>query len=797
MARPLIVLKIALLMVSTSWAGAITGIVANAITGKPVVGAQVTLMQSGVVDTTDTAGFYRFDSLTSGSYHLLFSADSYDPLVRNDVYVAGVSAAVVDAALLPLGGEKVDRMTVTASSFAKAPDMTASSKIMNFDELLRAPGAMMDAQRAVQSMPGVASGADNINEIIVRGGTPGENLFIMDNIEISNPNHFAAQGSGGGVISLVNPLLVKGLVFNAGAPPAQYGGKASSVLDITLREGNNKMILGGVDIGVAGLGLHAEGPLWPQATFMASGTKSFLDLIARFEKTTAVPQYWGGQAKITQKAGWATVTANTVFGRNNIHIPFADRDLGTQGENISSSGDVYAGGVSASGLIGSALSATISVFASGNTFVQKEYTSDSSAPEVVFYQNDSREQEQTVKLGLGIDLPRDMRLLVGGHVRRADFDIGIEEMVDTLYTYSADSQKTPVLDAQGNPITTAPLSVAHGVGFKYGGYFSAIVPLGRLRVAPGVRFDGFDYINGYVVSPRMNAAFSLLDNLDITAAFGIQAQDPAYTDLVIDPANKNLKPFRALTSVGGLELTFAHLDAKATVEGYYKQYSDLPVDSSLFLSKESNRFTATNVLVSEGRGTSYGLEFYLQKKLTNHFSGSIAYSYSQSWREDLRLGREKDRYPADYDFRHNCSFTGGYKHELLDKEWYRSLSKRLWFRLLSPVCPIADRMELSLQWRYLGGRPYTEPTYNPSYRIWSISPNADLNTSRYPAYHRLDLRFERRYAFGFLHLIYYFDLQNIYGRTNVWQYLFVDGKDSKSTIYQIPFFPAGGMIVGF
>jgi hypothetical protein len=111
--------------------------------------------------------------------------------------------------------------------------------------------------------------------------------------------------------------------------------------------------------------------------------------------------------------------------------------------------------------------------------------------------------------------------------------------------------------------------------------------------------------------------------------------------------------------------------------------------------------------------------------------------------------------------------------------------------------PLADRMEISTRFRYLGGRPYTRPAYLSEYRIWGIDNAGTLNADRYEPYHRLDVRFERRYGFGFLQMIYYIDLQNIYARKNIWQYLFVDGDPRPSAIYQLPFVPAGGVIIGF
>jgi len=91
------------------------------------------------------------------------------------------------------------------------------------------------------------------------------------------------------VISVVNPLMVKKLTFNSGAPPARYGGKASSVLDIDLRDGNREAILGGLDLGFSGAGLLAEGPLWGRCLLPGLLQKSYLDVVADFEPSPPSP----------------------------------------------------------------------------------------------------------------------------------------------------------------------------------------------------------------------------------------------------------------------------------------------------------------------------------------------------------------------------------------------------------------------------------------------------------------------------------------------------------------------------
>jgi len=135
---------------------------------------------------TDTMGKFSMDTIPAGSYTALFTKDSYETQTIGDVYVSGQAEKRLDVEMSP-GVYKLDNMVVRASSFRKAPDMASSSKIISADELLRSPGALMDVQRVVQNLPSVASGGDQTNEIVVRGSTPGENLFIMDNIEIPTP----------------------------------------------------------------------------------------------------------------------------------------------------------------------------------------------------------------------------------------------------------------------------------------------------------------------------------------------------------------------------------------------------------------------------------------------------------------------------------------------------------------------------------------------------------------------------------------------------------------------------------
>ena len=276
--------------------------------------------------------------------------------------------------------------------------------------------------------------------------------------------------------------------------------------------------------------------------------------------------------------------------------------------------------------------------------------------------------------------------------------------------------------------------------------------------------------------------------IDLTGSFGIQYQDPDYADLVATKQNKNLKPRKATTGILGAEYLLKKISAKTVVETYYKQYDDLPVEEALMTPDSLDK---SDVLLSVGKGRSYGIEFFIQKKLTRNFFFTAAYSLSRSEYLDPRPGRENQWYRGDFDFRNALTVTGGCKIDLIEKEWYKKVHDSWWLIALSPVIPIADRVELSAKWRYLGGRPRTQPVWNKEYERWVLNQH-DLNSSQYPDYHRLDLRFERRYGFGFLHMIYYFDLQNIYNKENIWNYMYSNHHASETPIYQFSFFRQEG-----
>ncbi len=153
-------------------------------------------------------------------------------------------------------------------------------------------------------------------------------------------------------------------------------------------------------------------------------------------------------------------------------------------------------------------------------------------------------------------------------------------------------------------------------------------------------------------------------------------------------------------------------------------------------------------------------------------------------------------YNWDYDYRNVFTIIGGYKSRLYETEWYRNLKEQMWYQFTAWLLPFGDEVEVSMKWRYLGGRPFTPPVYHPEYKRWLVEDTQFLNSKRYPEYHRLDFRLDRRFFFETWNMVFFIDIMNIYGKDNIWEYQYNDDGTIEDVLqYQV--FPVGGVILEF
>lgn len=777
--------------------GTLKGRVLSAVSGKPVPGAKVNIVKPdgmGREAVTDSSGRFRLDSLPPGSYDLLVRHGEYEAALIRNIILLGDVAEEREVELMPPTLELAERKAI-AAPVQKIYDMPNSTHVIDAEEIRRTPGALMDVQRVVQKFPGVQARGDNVNEVIARGGFPGENLFILDNIEIPNPNYFGNQGTGGGVISVVNPLMVKKLTFNSGAPPARYGGKASSVLDISLRDGNSQTVFGGLDLGFSGAGLLAEGPLWPGASFLTSYKKSYLDVVAEFEPSTAIPRFWGGQTKVTQRAGNGSLIADGLIGRSSIRIEDAENSFGTEGDVIEAGGDVFAVGSTLTQYAGDQWEYSATVSGTGNITRREQFF---KGADTVLSDRETREYEDAAK-GEAVYFAADKaKWTVGGESEWILFRDDNRARPDTLKAYvsASDTVGTPFLDPSGKVVDKfiAPSSQldTHKEAMYASVNFAASK---RLFLALGLRGEYFAYADDWYLMPRASLRWAARGNLDVTAAAGLQTQTQNPIDYMAKAENRTLDSKRAATA--SLELDWyprRHI-TNLGLNVYAKHYDNLLMDAVLAGNGPVYQFQSSPDRLDDGEALSRGVELFLERKLAGNWFSSLAYSYSISETRFQELNGY-DWFPSDFDFTHVVNFTGGAVYDLSGKSWYRDMRETAWFKSLCWLIPLGDRLEGSFRLRYSTGRPYTPLAYDPAFRRWALRTDA-INSQRFPDYYSLDVRLEKRLGYGWLRMMFYFDFQNVLGRENVFTYLYNDQTGKRVTVKQLPFFPMGGFIIGF
>ena len=281
----------------TTGVGAISGVVVDAA-GQPAEGVRVCALDTASCATSDARGVFRIGDLRAGGYRLEILPLEGLPFTSEQVDVrAGLDGTV--EITLPTAENFQQTVTVTAPAFQAPEAVKNSGFLVEPRQILKSAAALQDVSRYVQGLPGVVIGTNDFrNDIIVRGGSPLENLFVVDNVEIPNINAFANFASAGGTVSLLDAELLQDVTFLTGGYPAPYINRTSSVLQVTQREGSRKEFGGWATLGFAGAGAILEGPINAgKGSWVLSARRSFLDVFTDDVGFGGVPVVYSFNAK--------------------------------------------------------------------------------------------------------------------------------------------------------------------------------------------------------------------------------------------------------------------------------------------------------------------------------------------------------------------------------------------------------------------------------------------------------------------------------------------------------------------
>ncbi|HEY3404132.1 MAG TPA: TonB-dependent receptor [Ohtaekwangia sp.] len=736
--------------------GIIRGKVLDAINNDPVPFANILIQGTSTGVVSDENGNYEIPSLEPALYNLEASFVGYKKAVIYEVQVTNARPAVVDFRLEE-EAEKLEEVVVSAANaFVKSDESPLSLRTIGSTEIKRTPGGNRDISKVIRSLPGVASTPSFRNDIIIRGGSPSENTFYLDGIQIPVINHFQTQGSSGGPVGIINVDLLQEVNFYSGAFPANRSNTMSSVFDFQLKEGrNDKWTFNGI-VGATDLGVTFEGPVTPKSTLVLSARRSYLKFLFNIFNLPFLPVYNDLQFKYKYKINEKNqITLMGIAAVDDFELNFdAPEKAETDAEReeaeyilnilpVSTQWNYTTGFRYDHFREHGATTLVISTNTLNNQSI-KYQNNDDSSPDNLIQDYNSRETE--------------FRLRLEDYGVRNAWKINYGINAERAY-YNTDDF-TKLVTQEGLTIRDFNSTLTLNKWGLFGQISNTFKD--RLTLSLGLRADANNYSDDMrdlskQLSPRFSASFALTPLTNINFNTGIYYQLPAYTVLgyrnsttgELENKENGVTYIRSKHLVGGIEFNLPK-NSRITVEGFYKWYDQYPflLEDSISLANLGADFGVIGnaPVTSTSEGRSYGIEFLMQQKLYNGFYGLLSYTFVRSEFED----RNQKLIASSWDNRHLVSLTGGKK---LKRNW-----------------------EIGIRWLFTGGSPYTPFNLQETVRKtnWDVRPYgvpdySQLNADRISAFHQLDLRIDKKYFFSKWSLNVYVDIQNLYNHVTYFQ----------------------------
>jgi hypothetical protein len=827
---------IARVVSAQDYRGTIAGTVHDAKTREAIPGVNIVVLgREGIGTSTDLSGNFILSRIEVGTYNLRFSAIGFESKVLTNVVVTTGRSSPVHVELQEAVLE-MEEITVRAQYFSREKELSPLSvSVLDRSEIRRSPGSVQDVQRVVQSLPGVASSTDNINELIVRGGAPFENLIVLDNMEIPSINHYSNQFNSAGPINMVNADMIRDVQFSSGGYTARFGDKSSSVMNLSVREGNRNVPFSSLTyLNMAGVGTLVEGGFGGGVgSYIVSARKSFLEILDNMVglsaiSLTAVPRYWDVQGKLSfDLTASEKLTLNFLYGESRITVEGDPKESDPDKSTTVDSSAVeraypfnkqLVAGLTWQSLWGEKGFSTLTLYTANSVydadvyedFGRKVYGSSGEVLDYtvlntsrVFF-NRSQEAYAAAKWEVFLQAHPRHEIWAGAQIQTA-------AKWNNEYALAADTARYD-LDRDGffetGPVVTPAGNFQQSQGFgqssKYFVYVSDKIRLtSDLSLSAGLRYDHFTYSGQGALSPRLSLAFRLIpQTTTLTLAVGRYPQSqpfPYYSDRRQIGYNRELEHMIADHAVLGLEHILDR-GLRFTLEAYFKKYSNIVVSED-FVYSAVDTFWSDRALPIGERG-SYGLELFLEQKQVRDLFGTFSLSLSKTRDKDMRIPPEVEYYPSDFDYTLITTIVVG---QVLrgTRDWLDSTP--FFIKYPSYLFLLSNEIEVSLKYRYQTGRVYTPQEYVTWKQVregglrwsdgsWEASNR--INAERYPDYSRLDLQWLSRFYFRNWNINVYISLQNLLNRKNVFfQNYRSDG--TVETVYQFAFFPVFGIEVEF
>ncbi len=757
----------------------IRGIVVDKQLQKPLAGATVWLLDSDPlkVTVTDSAGIFRLIGVPLGRQSIEVRFVGYFPFIAGNMIVNSARETVLFIELV----EKVETtgeviVRGNARSRGAINQMaTVSARTFTVEEAARYAGTREDVARMAMNFAGVSGANDSRNDIIVRGNTPGGVLWRLEDVDIPNPNHFAASGTTGGPVGMLNNNTLRNSDFYTGAFPAEYTNAFSAVFDLNMREGNNENydFLG--QMGFNGFELGAEGPLrlTEGSSFMLNyrySTLQIFDMMGISFGTAGIPNYRDLSGKISFPMKRGKLTLFTLAG--NSHIEMFDSkensaDLFTgEGMDLVNGSSLTVSGMNYLRFHGDNIySKLVLSYINQNGLTRLDKFDPGEAPSP-YYREDNYEERFSLNYIFNMKMNRKLSLRSGAVIDRYGYKLQAKVWAEdnSGWENMLNNRKGLI---SGNNLFRSYAQVLYK--------FSDV-----LEVNPGLSFMFFDLNRTVAIEPRLGVRWKTGVNSSLNFGYGKHSRlqsmatyflETIYPDGTFKLDNLNLDFTRAHHAALGFDVLLSErLRMKA--ETYYQYLYDVPVESepSWYSMVNAGAEWGLNTrysMVNSGKAWNYGIEFTLEKFYHKNFYFLITYSLYDS------------KYTGSDGVKRNSAFNGNFvANGLVGKEF-----------------PLNENATLVFDTRitWAGGKRYTpidEEASKNTADVFDTEYYWDQAYSlQFPNYLKADVKVGFRKDGRKISQLWEFYIENVTNHKNPLNQSYSKTKGRIETVYQLGFFP--------
>jgi hypothetical protein len=748
--------------------GSIRGFIYDEASGEPVMFANVILHKTTYGSSTDVNGYFIINKIPEGSYTLQVTFLGYDTLnlpvdVRENAIITKqlyLKESAITLKTIDISAKYQEARTETQTSLVKITPKDISQ--------IPAIGGQPDLAQYLQVMPGVVFTGDQGGELYIRGGSPIQNKVLLDGVTVYKAFHSI------GLFSVFETDIIRNADIYTGGFGAEYGGRISSVMDITTRDGNKQRYSGKVGLSTFGANLLLEGPIKkinpsnPQGAsigFIFSGKGSYLEqtskTIYNYIDSAGLPfNFIDLYGKLSIQAGNGSKISFYGFHyRDRVNDYKALSDFNWQSTGIGTNFLVIPG---------------------SSPFLMEAHVAYSN---YFISLTESESPERTSSI-TSFDVGLDFTYFMG----KDELKYGIE-LVGFTTDYQFQIANDLIVEQQEN--TT-----------EIGGFLKYKLTAGKFLIEPSFRIQYYASLSAFSPEPRLALKYNLNNHIRLKLAGGFYSQNLISARSERDVVNlfygflagsgKPVDEFNGKEVRNALQkakhiIVGAEIDLtqkiSVNIEGYYKFFDQLTNLNRNKLYDKDKAPDEPDLLTSDfivEQGDAYGLDMSFKFDQRNlYFWAVYSYAFVNRYYEDLE--GDLNQYYPHYDRRHNVNLVGT----------YRLGAQLTW--------------EMSARWNFGSGFPFTqtqgyfeEITFNNGIYSDYTTDNGDLgviygdlNTGRLPTYHRLDVSFKKKFYLSENSRIEAdLSLVNVYNRKNV----FYRDRITGEIVYQLPFMPSLGVV---